>query len=224
MAVDDISESVELTLSGQEIPYNPGFSASDDDAGGEIQNKLIEPDRNYWRKRSAQERQVYVNRIEKQFKELTIEFVNNANTHIKLFKNNNKKNTYWRFSLIVLTGGLAAINIIVASPDALIGSGSFFAKALPVMAAVYASLLAMLQSLESFFQHNQKAAVNREARELYLDAARDLRCKWESYVGPFGNTATACLNAKVLYDTLTERDRELRLQVKDITDSQGKKE
>jgi len=187
----------------------------DDDADKSINEKLVEADRAYWSRRSVPERQQYLSCIEKNFKQLSIEFINNANAHITLFKSNNRSQTRWRFWLIVLTGGLAAVNIIVASPLSDVALG----KALPVFAAVYASLLAMLQSLESFYQHGQKATVNREARELYLDAARDLRCKWESYVLPFGKSATACLNAKVLYEELIVRDRELRLQVKDITEN-----
>jgi hypothetical protein len=114
---------------------------------------------------------------------------------------------------------------VVALANLFAANRTLLAKApnlLPMAAAVIAVILALLASLESFFNYAERAQAYRESRDLFLDAARDYDRLWDTYVRPFGGEPEACLNASELYRRIVISDRDLRGKFKELTKTEKK--
>ena len=154
------------------------------------------------------------------------EFRTSADTCVDRYHHFRKRHEWWRRCVIITTGTVAILNAVAA----LLVSGnndfhifgwtvtaSWISITAAALAAIAASVLAVLANLENFGNYIEQAHAHREARELYLDAAREAEYLWQSHVVAFSGRPEACVNARELYRRLCEKDRELRRKVKDLT-------
>jgi hypothetical protein len=156
------------------------------------------------------------------YKAVLKEFLDSANSFVDDHRRFKLKQNCWRVSLILLTGGLAILNILAARKwdgATLFGASLSWADAvLPGLAAVYAAFLAIFTNIESYFNYADQKATSRLSRELFLDAYREYDAHWHTYVRPFGLRAQACYNAIILLRRVVTKDAEIRRKVKDVVE------
>jgi hypothetical protein len=147
------------------------------------------------------------------------EFLDSSNAYVEDFKKYRSKYTKWRICMLVLTGGLAILNILAAQK---LGGDLYFlwwpleaSQFVSLVAAVYAAVLALLANVETFLNYSDAKAGSRLSRELFLDAYREYRTLWYTYVRPFGYHASACINATILLRKVVAKDTEIRRKVKE---------
>lgn len=187
-----------------------------------------------WEGSTPQGRLAFLRQIELFYRAILDEFFDEANSCVQTVKKASRTHVVWRRSLIIATGGLAIVNLLAAYTSTLDSSSSPFAgelfvavvyqaavgllrESLPLFAAVYAAVLAILTNLESFTNAPAKAQAYRDSRELFLDAYREFELRWLVKVTPFYPEPKACVNAAEAYRDLVARDRELRTKLKDLT-------
>ncbi len=159
--------------------------------------------------RTTEERQAYLKQIRENYWAITSEFGNSADACIDLVIEMKTQHRKWRMSMIVATGILAIINIISAYTRW---------ESAALLAAAYAAGLAIFSNLEAFGNFYERAQSYRQSRELYLDAYREAELAWPVFTGPFGESAEACARATIAYRRLVERDRALRVKIKELTE------
>src|SRR2546423_2986570 len=180
------SEKKDTRAKGTTKDTKPGHNkkrASRDEQEA-IFNNLLETDAEFWRSVVEEERMDFYQTAQKFYHSTLEEFRNGANDSVKQFRNFRGKHTKWRLTLIILTGGLAILNVLAAHKWS--DSGQ---QVLSLMAAVYASILALLTTVEGFLKYPDQKATSRESRELYLDAYRTYEMLWLSKGYPFGDSA-----------------------------------
>ena len=190
-----------------------------------LQDMLLEVGIEVWQTISENDRAEFYTTTQKFYHATLEEFRNGANDSVKNFKAFRHSHYKWRLSLICITGGLAALNVLVAykwpQPANPLTEVSVN-QVLSLVAAVYASLLALLTAIESFLNYPDQKTTSRESRELYLDAYRTFEMLWLVRVYPFGYSPEGCLNAAGSYRQLVQKDIELRRKMIDLTETQGK--
>lgn len=91
------------------------------------------------------------------YKALLNEFLDSANSFVDDHRKFKLKHNYWRVSLILLTGGLAILNILAArkwdGATVFGASLSWADSVLPGLAAVYAAVLAIFTNIEIYFNY-----------------------------------------------------------------------
>ena len=182
---------------------------------------LIESGQEAWRGRTSKECETYLEEISTQFQEILLEFYRSANLCVDRFQQFSRSHKRWRITVILGSGLLAILNVllvylIVPQEDRSLGLW------LPLLAAGWATVLAVLNNVESFYNPQEKAQAHRESRELFLSAYREFERLWRVYVIPFTNTPEACMNASELYRRIVAKDRELRVKHKELTKTERK--
>jgi hypothetical protein len=198
-------------------PAGPGGIPRSD---GRIPNvaDLVEPGTQYWSDRSPEERVEHTSQLETFFKDLVEDFLKQSDVCVDRYIELNKAYKLWRVSFIILTGFLAILNVFIASlPSRSVTTATI--TNLSIIAAVYAAIIAVVSNIENFLKYRERSQAFRQAREDFLDAHRQYTMLWLSYVHPFGDTPTACINASRLYRRVVIRDQELRALVKQLTDT-----
>jgi hypothetical protein len=148
------------------------------------------------------------------------EFFEESNSCVNVVQTSSRSHGRWRHLLIILTGGLAILNLLAAykwSADA--GVSGFLAAHLSLFAAIYAGTLAVVTNLESYHNFLGRAQAHRESREIFLDSYREFEMLWHIRVRPHGYRPEACVNAASLYRALVQRDRELRGKLRELTET-----
>ena len=186
----------------------------------EITHELIESEIPYWNARNPKDRQKYIERVLERYDAMLEGFVEQADLSVNVFNKFTNRHRHWRFWLIVFAGGLAIINIFVANLDA--DKWKYFGW-LTTSAAVYAALLAILSTLENFYNYLDRSQGYRESRELAVDSYRHFQMLWYKHVVPFSDSSEACVNASELYRMIVEKDAELRRKVKELTQIKASK-
>jgi hypothetical protein len=173
----------------------------------------------YWVNLSAEMREAYYKTIDEYFNNLLEDFREVANEAVEINKLFGRRHVAWRVLLIVSTGILAVINVLAAKNWANFAIlGIHLQTALPLLAAVYAAILALLTTLEGFFNYPDKKTSTRQSRELYLDAYRQFEMLRLTQVYPFGYTGQACYNFSKIYQQLVRKDEELRRKILQLTE------
>jgi hypothetical protein len=154
------------------------------------------------------------------YKAILDEFLNTANAFVDDYTKFKIRHSRWRVSLILITGGLAVLNILAARKwdgATVFGASLGWANdVLPGLAAIYASVLAIFTNVESYFNYADAKSNARLSRELFLDAYREYDTLWHTYVRPFGIRAPACYNAIILLRRLVAKDVEVRRKTKEV--------
>ncbi len=192
----------------------------DQDAAAAGEASIPDASLEYWISLNDESREEALGLIDDYYDTLLEEFVASANAFVDEYKGHAKLSRRWRFWLIVLTGGLALLNVLATSwpdstPDRYIRADISFA------AAVYAVLLALATNVESFHNYADKQLSARDSRELFLDAYREFDMLRLTYVYPFKTTPQACFNLNALYRRLVAKDAELRRKLKQLTTTGG---
>lgn len=195
-------------------------SGRDQDAAAAGEASIPDASLEYWATLSDEAREEALGVIDDYYDTLLEEFVASANAFVVEYKGHAKLGRHWRFGLIVLTGGLALLNVLATSwpddtPTRHIRADISFA------AAVYAVLLALATNIESFHNYADKKLSARDSRELFLDAYREFDMLRLTYVYPFKTTPQACFNLNALYRRLVAKDAELRRKLKQLTTTGG---
>jgi hypothetical protein len=211
---------------GLVAPLSPAQDSKADEPYGSFVEATVE----YWRSEGFTEEHwsAYVDAHIQPWHQLLIdEFRTSADTCVDRFQEYRRQHDRWRRLIIKTTGVVAILNGLAALVVGLdreipIPGGTplpttWVSVAMAALAAVVASVLAILANLENFGNYIEQAHAHREARELYLDAAREAEYLWQSHVVAFSGRPEACFNARELYRRICERDRELRRKVKDLT-------
>lgn len=171
----------------------------------------------YWSGLADEERVACYNVTERYFHGLLEDFRRSANEAVRDYHRYRILGTSWRVLLIVLTGGLALVNVLATSwPIGLMG---FHKDVFSFSAAVYAVILALLTNVESFYNFADRKSGTRESRELYLDAYREFEGLRLTHVYPYGYSAQACFNFNVLYQRLVMKDLELRRKIMHLSEA-----
>lgn len=179
---------------------------------------LVEPGAQYWSDRSAEERAEHIGQIEKFFRAITDDLLTQSDICVDRYISLNKSYKRWKIGFILATGLLAIFNVFIASlPSTAVEAGLI--QKLSIAAAVYAAIIAVVSNIDNFLQYRERSQAFRQAREEFLDANRQYTMLWLSYVRPFGDSPTACINASRLYRRAVIRDQELRALVKQLTDT-----
>ena len=175
----------------------------------------------YWTSMDPDYREQCHKVIETYYQNLLEHFLKNANDAVEDHVRYGRMGRQWRTALIVLMGVLAVLNILATSwPERWDFTGDDRAY-ISFIAAIYASLLAMLANLESFFNFSDKKTSTRESRELYLDAFREFEMLRLVHVYPFGLEAQACFNFSRLYRRLVVKDLELRRKILQLSETRA---
>jgi hypothetical protein len=170
---------------------------------------------------------VFIEHVGKDYLAILNEFMDYADAATDNYRRLSSTSEKWRKWTIVATGGLAAVNSLAAFD--LVGRFTIpepnnkitVPAILSAIAAVYAVALTVVGNLESFFNAGEKAAGFRESRELFITTYRAYVWRWKVSVEAFGVSGKACVNAARLYGRLIRTDRELRVKVKELTETQG---
>jgi hypothetical protein len=166
-----------------------------------------------WNLLTIEVRQKEMGNLTARYYEVLNEWYDSANQCVDQHARFSKNHIYWRRTVIVGTGVVAVANLLAANR----GIREFCHGVAPILAAVFAAMLAILANLESFYNAAEKAQGYRESRELFLDAAREFDRRWDAFVRPFTDSAEACVNASELYRQLVVKDSELRAKLKELT-------
>ena len=170
----------------------------------------------YWANQGDDARASACEQLDEYYETLLDEFRTSANEFVSQYKDNSDLGRWWRFWLILATGGLALVNVLASSwPDSL--AGKDVRGWMTFGAAVYAVLLALATNVESFHNYADKKLSARESRELFLDAYREFEMLRLTHVNPFGSTPQGCFNFHALYRRLVAKDAELRRKLKQLT-------
>jgi len=203
---------------GQELP---SASSASTEPAFEPGSPLAETTLEYWSSMAEEDREKCHALIETYYQNLLEHFLENANGAVKDYTRYGRRGKQWRTLLIVLMGLLAVLNILATSWPAQWDPTKAHREYISFAAAIYASLLAMLANLESFFNFTDKKTSTRESRELYLDAFREFEMLRLVHVYPFGLEAQACFNFSRLYRRLVVKDLELRRKILQLTETQA---
>jgi hypothetical protein len=170
----------------------------------------------YWAGQDDDARADACEQLNEYYETLLDEFRTSANEFVAQYKDNADLGRRWRFWLILLTGGLALVNVLASSwPDG--WDGAQVRGCMTFGAAVYAVLLALATNVESFHNYADKKLSARDSRELFLDAYREFEMLRLTHVNPFGSTPQGCFNLHALYRRLVAKDAELRRKLKQLT-------
>ena len=192
----------------------------DQDAAAAGEASIPDASLEYWTTLGDDAREEALGLIDDYYDTLLDEFVASANAFVDEYKGHSKLARRWRFWLIVLTGGLALLNVLATSwPDAT--PTRYIRADISFAAAVYAVLLALATNIESFHNYADKKLSARDSRELFLDAYREFDMLRLTYVYPFKTTPQACFNLNALYRRLVAKDAELRRKLKQLTTTSG---
>lgn len=165
----------------------------------------------HWQKQSRQDCEAYLEFVKAEKDYILKEFLDSSNDYAILHSKSQKKYTCWRMSIICMTATVAALNILATMRI----SGELKLVAwISILAAVVATLLAMVVNIENLMNYSQRANNFRESRELYLTHYRSFREYWTTQVIAYGPSAIACSNASLLYRRLVSVDKEAREFVK----------
>ena len=166
-----------------------------------------------WKETHQKVRENFFTQVNNNYQALDHEFFELSEFHAHRYLEFSNKYKIWRTILIWALGGMAIINLIIAS-DIEIISSSF---KLEIAAAIYAALLTIFGNIENFLNYSENKQTSRNARELYLDSHRHFEMLWNIHVRPFCELAEGCLNASILYRQIVKKDEELRSTVKEMT-------
>jgi hypothetical protein len=180
---------------------------------------LAETTLEYWSSLDEVHRIAYYNSMDEYFHNLLEDFRANANEAVRGYARFGNLSKNWRLALIVLTGGLALLNVLATSWPPKWPYGDDARVAFSFVAAIYAVILALLSNVESFFNFYDKKTSTRESRELYLDAFREFEMLRLAHVYPYGYDAQACLNFSRLYRRLVIKDLELRRKIMQLSET-----
>jgi hypothetical protein len=171
----------------------------------------------YWASLDEDSRQHVYDQLASYYGGLLEEFRVSANLSVAEYKNFSRLGQSWRYRMIVLTGGLALLNVLATSwPDKFF-DGTVVRPALSFAAAIYAVLLALVTNLESYRNYADKKLGARDSRELFLDAYREFEMLRLTHVYPFGYSPQGCYNFHALYRRLVTKDVELRRKLKQLS-------
>lgn len=175
----------------------------------------------FWSGQSEPDRLDYLKQIDACYHAIVDEFFELSNVCVQRFQAANASHVTWRQRMIWLTGSLAALNVLVAYFASLDRENSSWPyvllRALPLIAAVYATFIAIISSLENLHRYHERAQGFREARDLLLGATRRYEMLWHTSVRPYRTSATACAQAEALYARIVAEDDQVRAQVKELT-------
>ena len=200
---------------------DPNATGPDEPGGA-----LIEAGLSFWSatERTEDARVAYVDeRIYPQYKQIVDELYASADLCAVRFEQLRADHTWWRRVIIWSTGIVAILNsgaalVAARGPE---GPGFDPGPWIPLLltgaAALAALALTILANLENLGNHLERGQAYRDARELFLDAAREANRLWEMHVIPFWGGPEACVNAVELSRRLCVKDRELRQKAKDLT-------
>ncbi len=190
----------------------------------EQQNAVLFPaaSEEVWSSLHAPEGRVaYLQEISDSYHRIVTEFYDSANLGGRRYRALTDSNKRWRWTLIIVAGGVAVLNLIAAlgvgEEDSQI-LGNTVLRYVSLTAAIAATVLAVLGRLETFSNSLAQAKGFRESRDLFLDAARAFEGLWRSHVRPYQSEPTACVNAAELNRRIIEKDCELREKFHDLTD------
>lgn len=176
-----------------------------------------------WNRASHEERKAYYTQIETFYRKILDEFFQQANASAGQYLTYSRRHLATRRRMIVFGGILALLNVAIAytagfggTEDTDVWTG--WLLALPLVAALYATALAVYSSLENLYGYAGRAQRFREIRELFLNAAREYEMLWGVNVRPFGYTAPACVNAAIAYRRIVRKDKEVRSQAKELVE------
>lgn len=161
--------------------------------------------------------------IEKRYVANIKEYRQLANASVDNYHKNRESHIRWRKKIVVLTGVLAIVNLIIAYAagidelDAFPRIDVIVKQGIPLGAAVFAAVIAILSNLENLYKFPDRAQGFRDAREILLDAAVELETDWFTDVKPFRDTPEAVQRAILLLKRAAKRDSEVRAQVKELT-------
>jgi hypothetical protein len=213
----DTSAEVAGQAYGEEtaVPMQKG-AGREQDAAAAGEAPIPDASLEYWAGQDDATREQVCQQVDEYYETLLDEFRVSANQFVEQYKGDSKNGRRWRFWLIVLTGGLALLNVLASSwPD---GPSSVQVRTyMTFAAAVYAVLLALATNIESFHNYADKKQSARESRELFLDAYREFEMLRLTYVYPFGYSPQGCFNLHALYRRLVAKDTELRRKLKQLT-------
>jgi len=189
---------------------------------------LTEPSLAYWQSdgRTDDQRSAYLtNQLWPLYEHLVNEFFSSADDCVLRYQQQRRLHQRWRWTIIVGTGLVAILNalaaLISARPPEQFIIGPNMAIYAAAVAAVAAAILAILANLENFGNHLERGQSYREARELFLDAARDFERLWQTHVVAFEPRPEALVNGRELYRRICVRDADIRRKVKDLTDAKA---
>ena len=161
--------------------------------------------------------------IEKRYVAKIKEFRDLANSSVDNYHDNRESHIRWRKRIVILTGALAIVNLMIAFTaglgelDWFPGVDFIVKQGIPLGAAVFAAVIAILSNLENLYKFPDRAQGFRDAREILLDAAVNLETDWFTAVKPFGDTPEAVQRAILLLKRAAKRDSEVRAKVKELT-------
>jgi hypothetical protein len=194
-----------------------GSTVTDPNTGIDINQELAEQSEEFWASRTQKERRHYYSQIDLNYHTIVDEFFKSADNSVDKFRSFTKSHVKWRWLITILAGVLATLNIIVAYTAKLDDVVWLKYLQLPLVAAVFASIIAIVSNLENLNHYADRAQAYREIREMALNAAREYEMFWHIYVRPFSDSPKACVNAVKLYRQVIEKDEEIRGQTKELT-------
>ena len=182
----------------------------------EVTEKLRSAGLGYWEARSQTQRRAYLELVGTAFETRLGEFVKAADIYFDEYDKASLAHKKWRYTIIIATGIVtlpAAISAILIGADK---GADWIRIALSVTAAVAASSLGTMANLERFSNPIRRARNYLEAREMFLDLAREYDLDWRTNVTALLSTPQACMNASILNERLVRSDRAVRQTVKDL--------
>lgn len=180
----------------------------------EIDAEICEQTEDFWIHQSQEERRHFMEQIDLSYHTIVNEFFETADLSTDKYLKFSKSNKRWRRWITVLAGMLAILNILVAYTTTL--QKEIF-PLLPLLAAVFASVIAIFSNLENLYKYADRAEAFGDVREISLNAAREYEMKWHVYVRPFIDNPKACMNAAKIYQQIIEKDQEIRGQTREMT-------
>lgn len=186
-------------------------------ASVQMEQELAEQTEKFWEAKSKEERRHYYSQIDLNYHTIVDEFFTLADLSAGRFMAFTSLHMTWRRVMTILAGVLAILNILVAYTGARPDTANAMMQYLPLAAAVFAAVIAVLSNFENLNQYLGRAQGHREVREEALNTARKYEMLWHVYVRPFGDAPAACVNASKIYQRIIEADQGIRRQTKDLT-------
>lgn len=143
-------------------------------------------------KLSEQHLKEYYDKIDQWYNSIVGNFAKEAKLCLEKYRECSRRHLKWRLLLAIVAGVLAVLNIVIAFTSKF---DHLLVTLLPLFAAIWAIMIAVLANIESIFGHSGRAQKFREIREMYLDAYRDAEIRWHVQVLPHGYSPKGCLNA-----------------------------
>lgn len=184
---------------------------------------LFEKDVDQWKVFPVNQRTAYLDHIEKFYKKVADDILNMGNYYASKYNKCNRRHKRWRMGIILLSGVLAVLNAAIAFIASSPRNSTIliiFSQALPLLAAVWAAGLVILNKLENFLNYQGIAQTYRRARDLLIDNYRENEMLWQTYVFAFGNAPEACVNANRLYRRIVSKDKKIREHLKELMEKQ----